>query len=348
MAIKNTMDTAYSDFMGLVCRAVRNDTVSTGISRWRLTTAIATDRFGDYRAFAEVPWQAWTIPITGQVTVFTAQLFFAHRCYTIYNHNKFVFAGLLFGMLASLALFTLVGVFVATDPFNYLVGRKLTAKPFFDDDSAIPAVCVNLVTDLAIAGLTLWKLGARGGKSYSPNTDDVLRRLRYLTVEAAVPPAICALLNMSVYLGTFNSPNDGESLDAGFELPNVLGSNRKTRQTESRRTTIVFATTSGPAYAPNASMGIVDERVEGNEGPGLYGRRSRDDEDGLTTPSSSHKELQVDLDQWELVHSPSDMDHTLLIQAGGEAGMPSLSASRHLAELRHAMLLEKQTLNGDE
>ncbi|KAG9040713.1 hypothetical protein FS837_000277, partial [Tulasnella sp. UAMH 9824] len=54
---------------------------------------------------------------------------------------------------------------------------------------------------------------------------------------------------------------------------------------------------SGPAFAPNASMGIVDERVEGNVGPELYGRRSGDD-DEPTTPGTSHKELQVDLDRW--------------------------------------------------
>lgn len=278
-------------------------------------------RFGDYRAFAEVPWQAWTIPIIGQVTVFTAQLFFARRCYTLYSRNKLIFAGLLFGMLASLALFTMVGVFVATNPFDFLLGRKLITSAF----------CVNLLTDIFIAGLTLWKLGLGGGKSYSPNTDDALRRLRNLTVEAAVPPTICALLNMSIYLGTsaknlafsafgistpslyvcslmltlnsrrsirqkLNSPNDG-GFDADYELPTILGSNNKARQTESRRTTVVFAAMSGPAFAPNASMGIVDERAEGNVGLELYGRRSRDGDES-TTLGTSQKELQVDLDRW--------------------------------------------------
>ncbi|KAG8922271.1 hypothetical protein FRC00_007632, partial [Tulasnella sp. 408] len=69
---------------------------------------------------------------------------------------------------------------------------------------------------------------------------------------------------------------------------------------ESRRVTIVFATTPGPAFAANASMGIVDERVEGSEGPGLFSRKfNRDDDDEPTTPGSSHKEPQVDLDRWE-------------------------------------------------
>ncbi|KAG8947225.1 hypothetical protein FRC04_010948 [Tulasnella sp. 424] len=283
-------------------------------------------RFGDYRAFAEVPWEAWLTPIIGQVTAFISQLFFAHRCYTLYHRNKLIFGGLLFGMFTSLALFIMVGVVVATDPFNIVLGRSLT----------IPACCVNLATDLAIAGLTLWKLGLRGGQSYSANTDDVLHRLRNLTIEAAVPPAICALLNVLVYLETngknlaytafgiitpslyvcsllftlnsrrsirqkFNAPNEGGGpYDIGFELSNVLGSGSKARQTESRRTTIVFAPITGPTFAANASMGVVDERVEGSQGPELYGRRSGDDDDDdePTTPGTSHKGLRVDLDRW--------------------------------------------------
>lgn len=282
-------------------------------------------RFGDYRAFAEVPWEVWLTPIIGQVTAFISQLFFTHRCYTLYHRNKLIFGGLLFGMLTSLALFIMVGVVVATDPFNIELGRNLT----------IPACCVNLATDLTIAGLTLWKLGLGGGKSYSANTDDILHRLRNLTIEAAVPPAICAMLNMLVYLGTngknlaftafgiitpslyvcsllftlnsrrsirqkFNSPNERGSYDIGYELSNVLGSGSKARQTESRRTTIVFAPMTGPTFAANASMGVVDERVEGIEGPELYGRRSGDDDDDEpTTPGTSHKGLRVDLDRWE-------------------------------------------------
>ncbi|KAG8912603.1 hypothetical protein FRC01_005001, partial [Tulasnella sp. 417] len=81
------------------------------------------------------------------------------------------------------------------------VGRLTANLP------ALPHTILNSsllspVTDFAIAGLMLWKLGLGDGQSYSPNTDDVLQRLRNLTVEAAVPPAICATLTMSIYLST--------------------------------------------------------------------------------------------------------------------------------------------------
>ncbi|KAG8908563.1 hypothetical protein FRC01_007341, partial [Tulasnella sp. 417] len=51
-------------------------------------------------------------------------------------------------------------------------------------------------TDIAITGLTLWKIG-RGGAMYSPKTQRALRRLRNLTIEAAVPPTIGVILNIA-------------------------------------------------------------------------------------------------------------------------------------------------------
>ncbi|KIO33296.1 hypothetical protein M407DRAFT_198791 [Tulasnella calospora MUT 4182] len=104
----------------------------------------------------------------------------------------------------------------------------------------------------------------------------------------------------------FNAPNDWDFFNTGYELSNVLGSDRQARQTESRRTTIVFAE-SGPAFTPNASMRIVNERVEGGEGLELYGGRSKDD-DGLTRPVAGHKEPQVDLDRWENEVRPGSPD----------------------------------------
>ncbi|KAG9015970.1 hypothetical protein FRB90_003981 [Tulasnella sp. 427] len=284
--------------------------------------------FGNYRAFAEVLWQAWFAPVLGQITLFTAQLFFTYRCYTLYHRNKLVVSGILFGMLASLTLFIMVGVTLATDSSNYVLERNLT----------IPACCLNLITDLTIAGLMLWKLGLEGGQSFSPNTNDVLQRLRNLTIEAAVPPTVFAALTMIVYLASaqknlayttfgimtpalyvssmmftlnarhsirkrFNSPNDPMSLEPGYEMSNVFAGDGNARQTESRRTTIVFAARSGPTFAPNASIGIVSERAERHEErPRLDERVSGDDDedDEPTTPGASYKELQVDLDRWEV------------------------------------------------
>ncbi|KAG8940455.1 hypothetical protein FRC04_005246 [Tulasnella sp. 424] len=204
------------------------------ILQWILVLLAAWDWFvahyGDWGTVVYISWPVWSEPIVAQVTVFVAQLFFAYRCYTLYRRNKFIFYGLILAMLASVVMFTMVGVALAIDSYNLRLNRQFT----------IPALCLNLFTDLTIAGLTLWKLWAGGEKSFSPNTDDVLRRLRNLTIEAAVPPAICAILNMSFFLAL-----------------------------DSRRATVVFATTNGPIYAPNASMGVIGS------------------------------DLQVDLDRWE-------------------------------------------------
>ncbi|KIO33287.1 hypothetical protein M407DRAFT_4052 [Tulasnella calospora MUT 4182] len=201
-------------------------------------------------------------------------------------------------------------------------------------------------TDLAIASITFWKLGGHNGGTYSSNTNDVLQRLRKLTIEAAIPPAICALLNMIFYLTmgaknrifvvfaimipqfymwsmlltlnsrltirqTFNSPNDEEAVSTHFEFANHP--NRKRGQTligpstffsfhkDTRRTTVVFATMTGTTYAPNASMGLVDECVGGGRGDDRRGGDldSKVYDDSLA--EQSRGEVQVDLDRWDWV-----------------------------------------------
>lgn len=278
--------------------------------------------YGTWELFVTAPWQAWSSPIINQVNVAVAQLFFAHRCYTLNGRNKLVLGGLIVGMLAAVALFTVVGVTIAVDPYNFTLVRQWT----------IPALCVNLVTDLAIASITFWKLGGHNGGTYSSNTNDVLQRLRKLTIEAAIPPAICALLNMIFYLTmgaknrifvvfaimipqfymwsmlltlnsrltirqTFNSPNDEEAVSTHFEFANHP--NRKRGQTDTRRTTVVFATMTGTTYAPNASMGLVDECVGGGRGDDRRGGDldSKVYDDSLA--EQSRGEVQVDLDRWD-------------------------------------------------
>lgn len=201
--------------------------------------------YGTWEVFAIAPWQVWSSPIINQITVAVAQLFFAYRCYTLYGRNKMVLGGLIVGMLAAVALFTVVGISIAVDPYNFTFIKQFN----------ISALCVNLVTDLAIASMTFWKLGGHNGETYSSNTNEVLQRLRKLTIEAAIPPAICALLNMALYLSfglknwaftwfaimtpqfyicslmltlnsrvtirqTFNAPNDEEALSTHFEFAN--------------------------------------------------------------------------------------------------------------------------------
>ncbi|KIO33286.1 hypothetical protein M407DRAFT_17845 [Tulasnella calospora MUT 4182] len=264
--------------------------VVMSLAQWIIVVQVCWNWFV-LQLFAVPPWQAWSSPIIKQTTVAVAQLFFAYRCYTLYGRNKMVLGTLIVGMLAAVALFTVAGVAISIDPYNFNLISQWTT----------PALCVNLVTDLAIAGMTLWKLGGHKEVVYSSNTNDILRRLRNLTIEAAVPPAICALMNMVFYLSlgatnlifvwfaimtpqfyiwsllltlnyrlrirqTFNSPNDDEALSTHFEFANGPSSNRKRRQTDTHRTTVVFAPMTGTTYAPNASMGLVGECVGGGHG----------------------------------------------------------------------------------
>ncbi|KAG8940450.1 hypothetical protein FRC04_005241 [Tulasnella sp. 424] len=92
-------------------------------------------------------------------------------------------------MTASLGMFMVFAATVARDPLNVPILKK----------SSISALAVNVATDVAITGLTLWKLG-RGGEMYSPQTHHGLRRLRNMTVEAAVPPTVCVILMVASFL----------------------------------------------------------------------------------------------------------------------------------------------------
>ncbi|KIO33299.1 hypothetical protein M407DRAFT_17854 [Tulasnella calospora MUT 4182] len=287
--------------------------------------------YGDVRRFVVIPWQCWIGPPIGQLTVFTSQLFFAHRCYKLYDRNKFVYAGILTSMLASLGMFGVVAASVAIDPYNFPLVRNFT----------VPALLINLLTDFAITGLTLWKLNGHSGRSFSSHTDDILRRIQKMTVEAALPPSICALLNMSFYLGTGNKNliftffgimtpsmyvaslmfmlnsrltirqklnSSGEHSQGGagtYEFSRVTASRRVQRQTlpegGNGRGNIVFPARTKPSYTPNLSIGVVTERIETVEGPanGMKSFGGEEDE------SIDQNEVKVDLEGWADGRTPS-------------------------------------------
>ncbi|KIO33280.1 hypothetical protein M407DRAFT_234454 [Tulasnella calospora MUT 4182] len=97
------------------------------------------------------------------------------------------------GMTACLGIFMFFAAIIAIDPFNRSLLHKLS----------IYGLSFNVATDAAITGLTLWKI-VQGGKTYSPQTQQGLQRLRNITAEAAVPPTICVILNIGFYLGMSN------------------------------------------------------------------------------------------------------------------------------------------------
>ncbi|KAG8975695.1 hypothetical protein FRC05_005213 [Tulasnella sp. 425] len=119
---------------------------------------------------------------------------------------------------------------------------------------------------------------------------------------------ICALmftLNARIRIRKkFNSPNndDESSVGTSFEFSNsaVTGpyASGKSHQTDTRRTTVLFATMTGASFAQNASMGIVDERVGGgsNDDDQLARRLSRTE---VPIAGTSQSDLQIDLDRWE-------------------------------------------------
>ncbi|KAG9003392.1 hypothetical protein FRB90_011186 [Tulasnella sp. 427] len=275
--------------------------------------------YGNWALIVSAPWQAWLTPMINPITILVCQLFFAHRCYTLYGRNLPMFIGLLLGMVASAVLCVPVGLQVAIDPYNFALGAKF----------AIPATVTSLVTDVAITGLTVWKL-SRHGATYSPNTHDVLQRLRNITLEAAAPPAVFSLLNMVSFttMGDKNlvftffgvlapclyvcsllfvlnarvdvrrqlSPNDDtDTLSTRFEFSPVVSSRARNTDTSN---TAVFSTATVPDFAPNATGRFDIERL----GSGDKRRESRRNPDSF---AESKSEFQVDLDRWDDVSPPT-------------------------------------------
>ncbi|KAG9004631.1 hypothetical protein FRB90_010812 [Tulasnella sp. 427] len=74
-------------------------------------------------------------------------------------------------------------------PFNYVLMEKLWMS----------GLLLNLATDMAITGFTLWKI-RNGANTYSSASRRGLKRLRNIVIEAAVPPTLCGLLNFIVIL----------------------------------------------------------------------------------------------------------------------------------------------------
>lgn len=244
--------------------------------------------YGDWRRFAMVPWESSALTVITWLTVFTSQLFFASRCYTLYGHSKLVFGALLFAMTVCLGIFLLSGAMIAMEPFNFPTLHKI----------AINGLCVNVATDLAITGLTLWKIG-QGGNMYSPKTQNGLHRLRNITVEAAVPPTICVILNIGFFLGmgrknlishwfaivsptlyvwsmmftlnsrpairqTFNAStqDEGKALSTGFRFAKFQASDRIREQGDIENTTVILVATPEPAHpGVRSSMNISQDRV---------------------------------------------------------------------------------------
>lgn len=325
----------YTFFMGILTTQTTRYFSTYGIESWGLFTLVVLSmtlavaqwsvvisagwdwfvaHYGDWGMIFSVPWQSWVTPIIHSLALFVSQLFFAHRCYTLYGRSKLVFGGILLGMLATVAMYTMVGALLTFDPYNFEL-----IKCF-----AIPATAISFSTDLAITGLTIWKLRQHGGVTFRPETKDVLKRLRNITLEGAVPPAFFTFLNFLCYniMGNVNlvytffalmasclyvysllfvlnsridvrqklkSPHDqSETLSTRFEFSPVSGSNR-TQNTDTQNAGAMPQTTTAPDFAPSTIPRVADERLGGV-------RESRKYIDSF---AESKSELQVDLDRWD-------------------------------------------------
>ncbi|KAG9041656.1 hypothetical protein FS837_011930 [Tulasnella sp. UAMH 9824] len=169
--------------------------------------------------------------------------------------------------------------------------------------TSLSGLAVNVATDVAITGLTLWKLG-RDSKTYSPQTQRGLKRLRNMTAEAAVPPTISMIVNIALFLGmtehnhifvwfgimtptlyvwsmmftlnsrrairqTFNTPNceEGETPSVGFRFANLEAGNGNRRQGDIKEGATILAPISETPLVAKRPIDIPLERVDHRVNP---------------------------------------------------------------------------------
>ncbi|KAG8975677.1 hypothetical protein FRC05_005195 [Tulasnella sp. 425] len=286
--------------------------------------------YGDWSRFAVIPWEASALTVITWLTVFTTQLFFALRCYTLYGRSKLVLGALLFGMTACLGIFTFFGAMIAIDPFNFPALHKI----------AINGLCVNVATDLAITGLTLWKIG-QGGNMYHPKTQNGLRRLRNLTVEAAVPPTICVILHIGFYVGMVSCQifNHITCEEVAEDSPYRLGDRASSAQGTKNLISNWFAIVSPTIYVCSMMFTL-------NSRPTIRQtfNASTQDEDKAVSTGFRFAEFQAS----DRRREQGDIENTtVILVATPEPAHPGVRSSMNISQNRVVRLVNPRSSKGD-
>ncbi|KAG8924047.1 hypothetical protein FRC02_010677 [Tulasnella sp. 418] len=144
---------------------------------------------GDYKSVAIGTWHMWVEPIMAQKLSSTAQSFFVYRCFRLANNNWAILSGLLMGMVASLIVTIFLTLRLFYDPYYLpLIQVYMTSS-----------LGINVAIDLFITiTVTIQLVRCRRGLQRHP--DYLLARSIILTWESALPPAICATLNLILFL----------------------------------------------------------------------------------------------------------------------------------------------------
>ncbi|KAI0713739.1 hypothetical protein C8Q76DRAFT_857494 [Earliella scabrosa] len=170
---------------------------------WRMFV----DNFGDW--YGSVLF-SWADKIQSTVTILMAapvQAFLIWRCWTLFNRNLYVLVMLAILLLASIVASILVTVQTFQVHFGIVPQSEVDAGP-------LPKVPINpvfvlsltssAVLDVLLTGILLTFLARSKQHVTSSRFRRVLRRLTVLIWEAALPPCICAVMTVVMYLTLVN------------------------------------------------------------------------------------------------------------------------------------------------
>ncbi|EIN08505.1 hypothetical protein PUNSTDRAFT_44994 [Punctularia strigosozonata HHB-11173 SS5] len=167
-------------------RTYRKDALHTRSLKSAQTAAVAwnlnVEKFGDYDALAVGSWYQMTTSLSSGIISFAVQGYFTLRLAKLTNRNIF--------LLTPLALLTLFGLSgaIAMTVITMNMGSSAGNVAKFNDLVSINAGSV-LVLYLLIRSKTGYKA-----------TDRLVNKIVHVTWMSALPPFICALLNLVTYL----------------------------------------------------------------------------------------------------------------------------------------------------
>ncbi|KLO13103.1 hypothetical protein SCHPADRAFT_940674 [Schizopora paradoxa] len=166
---------------------------------------VTVKHFGDWVAVINVNWVFKIDPLLMGLMAAPVQAFFIRRCWLVMGKKWYILAPLSFLLLANIVSLVTVTVYVFT-----LTQAKIILNP----PKHLPYYCANIKEphavilfyvfsvslDLSVTGIMLWYIIQARSIAISRRTTEILSRLTFTLWEAVIPPSVCAIIGMAVFL----------------------------------------------------------------------------------------------------------------------------------------------------
>ncbi|KLO13106.1 hypothetical protein SCHPADRAFT_383380 [Schizopora paradoxa] len=157
---------------------------------------VVVKNFGNWVTVINVNWMFKVDPLLMGLMAAPVQAFYVRRCWLVVGKKWFVLlplSCLLGGAVISLLCVT-----------GYVFTMS-QAKIILHPDQKLPSYFIlfyvfSVSLDLSVTGIMLWYMLQAKAVAISKRTIEILRRLTFTMWEAVIPPSICAIIAMCLFL----------------------------------------------------------------------------------------------------------------------------------------------------